>query len=175
MVKSVVIPATTGIAGLFIGLTVARGFAQPTQQTQRVNDFPDLGKGLRATPGCLGVSSASVDGKLCIFAWFKNKAAVNAWYHSKMHVDAMRRFFPDFSVKQEALPMFKDSKAPILMVASVTPSDKPGLPGSNLAVSQIAIEAYTPVPGGVALGKTFAPEGLQVPGMTRIPALGQIP
>lgn len=169
MLKSTLTTATAGVAGLIIGLTITKGSAQPMPPHQSVGDFPDLGRGLLATPGCLGVSSAKVDGKLCIFAWFKNKAAVNAWYHSDMHVGAMKRFFPDFIVRSEALPMFKDSKAPILMIASVTPSEKAQLPGSKLSVSQISIEAYTPVPGGLAYGKTFAPEKLDVPGLVRIP------
>jgi len=52
----------------------------------------------------------------------------------------------------------------------VTPGDKPIGSGSQLAVSQIAIEGYTPIPGGLALGGTFAPEKLSVPGLVRIPA-----
>ena len=38
-------------------------------------------KGLRETPGCLGVEAARTQtGKNVIFAWFENKAAAMAWY-----------------------------------------------------------------------------------------------
>lgn len=159
-----------GLLGLGIGVTMMGARAQDSkaqkdQKPLSVSQFPDLVSGLRATPGCIGVKTVSVFGekKLVIMAWFENKKAVRAWYNSKMHVDAMHKFFPG-SGGREPLAAFKDENAPIMMIASVTPSDKP-MPGQQLAVSQIAIEAYTPVPGGLALGGTFAPSGLKVPGL----------
>ena len=143
------------------------------QGGQTVGDFPDLGKGLRETPGCLGVQTFAVDGgkKLVISAWFENRRAMEAWYYSKMHQDAMAKFCPGMGSKgRKPFAAFKDEKAPMLVIASVTPGTKAIGSGSNLAVSQIAIEGYTPVPGGVAFGGTFAPEKLNVPGLVRIPA-----
>lgn len=61
------------------------------------------------------------------------------------------------------------NKSPLLVVATVTPSDKATLEGSPLAVSQIAIEIYKPVPGGITFGGGgFAPRSLDVPGMVRM-------
>jgi hypothetical protein len=103
-----------------------------------------------------------------IMAWFKDKQAVEAWYSSKMHTDAMRKFLPNTSSGRAPLSLIKDPNKPILVMASVTPSEKPA-EGQTLAVSQIAIEMYTPVPGGLALGGSFAPSTLEVEGLKRIP------
>lgn len=165
-VKSLALSAATLVAGIVIGVSSPKVQAQQ----QSVADFPDLGAGLKATPGCLDVKSTALnDGKmLTIFAWFENKAAVDAWYNSKMHRDAMRKFFPNMPGSPHALAGFKDEKSPLLVVATVTPADKPGVSGSQLAISQIAIEIYTPVPGGVAFGGGFGPESMKVPGLRRM-------
>lgn len=158
-------------AGVGIGLAVVpvldRAPAQDPPQT--VAQFPDLRKGLLETPGCLGVQVFRTDGKAVIAAWFENRKAMEAWYYSKMHQDAMAQFFPGFKSDRKPFAAFKDEKSPMLVIASVTPGNKPVGQGSQLAVSQIAIEGYVPVPGGLALGGTFAPEKLQVPGLVRIP------
>src|SRR5688572_6408255 len=142
MLKSALILSTGLAAGFLLSQHTAPA-AAPGQKPQTVADFPDLGKGLMETPGCLGVQSAHVrDGKLAIFAWFENKKAVERWYYSKMHQDAMKQFFPG-SGQKKPLALFKDEKAPIMMIATVTPGGTPA-PGTNLAIKQIAIEAYTP-------------------------------
>lgn len=41
-------------------------------------------------------------------------------------------------------------------------ADKPSFEGMTLPVSQIAIELYTPIKGGLFLGGRFAPEGVKV-------------
>jgi hypothetical protein len=161
-------------AGTAFGLALTSGVVgQGGQGTQSVTEFPNLQKGLMETPGCLGVQTFAVDSgkKLVISAWFENRKAMEAWYYSKMHQDAMAKFFPGMGGKGgKPFAAFKDEKAPMLVIASVTPGDKPIGNGSKLAVSQIAIEGYTPVPGGIAFGGTFAPTGLKVPGLVRIPA-----
>ena len=165
MIKS----AALVLAGLSIGLAIPTAF-NGTQKPQTVQDFPDLAKGLLATPGCLGIQPFAVNnGKtLVISAWFKNRKAMEAWYYSKMHQDAMAKFFPARSSDRKPFAQFKDPNAPLLVIASVTPGEKPIEAGSNLAVSQIAIEGYTPIPGGLALGGTFAPQSLKVPGLVRV-------
>jgi hypothetical protein len=161
-----------GVAiGLVIGATIPRVLAQDgAAKPQTVADFPDLVSGLRATPGCLSVRTSSFDAgkQLAIFAWFKNKAAVNSWYHSTMHRGAMKKFFPTFPAKRESLESFKDEKSPLLVVATVTPSDKPKVQGTQLSISQIGIEIYTPVPGGLTLGGGFGPVQMDVPGLVRM-------
>lgn len=161
------------VVGIGIGAGLPKAFAQGDgQKTLKVSDFPDLVSGLKATPGCISVkNTAFANGKqLAIFAWFKNKAAVNAWYNSRMHRDAMKKFFPNQPGRRTALDGFKDTKSPLLVVATVTPSDKTGVEGSPLAISQIAIEIYTPVPGGLAFGGGFGPDEMEVSGLVRVPA-----
>lgn len=140
------------------------------QKTYTIRDFPDLNRGLMATPGCLSVKNSTLEGgkQFVIYAWFKNKAAVNAWYNSPMHRSAMKKFFPKMSGQPSTLDGFKDEKSPVLVVASVTPAEKPMIDGSPLAISQIAIEMYTPVPGGVVFGSGFGPKELDVPGIIRM-------
>lgn len=169
MVKSLTIAVASLTAGIAIGTFLNASDSPQGGGAHQIGEFPDLGKGLRETPGCIGVKTVAQPGsnQQTIMAWFENKQAVRNWYFSKMHQDAMKKFFPGFG-QTDPLSGFKDEKAPILMIASVTPGDKP-LPGTKLVAKQISIEAYTPVPGGVALGGTFAPEKLQVPGLKRIP------
>ncbi len=166
MFKTKAMTTAAGVAaGLWLGISIGRADAQDGQKPLTVGEFPNLGAGLLATPGCLGVKGFAANGgkQQVIMAWFENKKAVEAWYYSKMHAEAMGKFFPGVAGGRP-LAGFKDEKSPVMVIASVTPSDRP-LPGQRLAVSQIAIEAYTPVPGGAALGDTFAPKSLKVPGM----------
>jgi hypothetical protein len=162
---------TAGTAFGLILLPNLQTAAAAPQGTQSVRDFPNLQKGLMETPGCLGVQTFSVDGgkKLVIGAWFENRKAMEAWYYSKMHQEAMAKFFPGMGSKGgKPFAAFKDEKSPLLVIASVTPGAKAIGNGSNLAVSQIAIEGYAPIPGGLAFGGTFAPDSLKVPGMVRL-------
>ncbi len=169
--RTLIVAAVSLVVGIGIGASSPLASAQQQTGGQlSVRDFPDLAAGLKATPGCLDVKATMLDnGRMAtIFAWFENKAALNAWYKSPMHQDAMKKFFPHMPGHAEAISAFKDEKSPLLVVATVTPSDKPMLAGSPLAVSQIAIEVYTPVPGGLAFGGGFGPESLKVPGLRRV-------
>lgn len=171
---------TRALALLGIGITLGLGMSHldvsapqsegGAQKPLTVADFPDLVSGLKQTPGVLDVQTAVLGKKQTIFAWFKNRAAVQSWYASPMHREAMRKFFPNFPGRSYAAAEFKDDKSPILVVASVTPGDKPIMEGSPLHARQIAIEMYTPVPGGITIGGGFGPESLEVPGLARLPA-----
>jgi len=48
-----------------------------------------------------------------------------------------------------------------MAIASITFTDKPKLKGVKLPISQIAIELYAPLKGGLALGGTFAPSAMK--------------
>ena len=123
--------------------------------------FPDVVAGLKATPGCLGVETARTPGgKNVVFAWFENKDALLKWYYSDMHQGAMNKFFPGDRRKPLA---FVEGDGPILTIASITVSPNPGVGGHP--ISQIAIELYRPLNGGIAIGGRFAPESLKVPHM----------
>jgi hypothetical protein len=127
--------------------------------------FPDLVSGLKATPGVLGVETARTgSGKNVIFAWFKDKAAAVRWYNSDMHRTAQKRFFPNRPAHQP-LALVPDDVGPIMAIASITFADSARAAVTNLPVSQIAIELYSPLPGGVFLWSRFAPDSLEVKGM----------
>ena len=146
---------------LFFSLgVVAQG-----EQQDRPEGFPDLAGGLQTIEGCLGVETAmTVSGKQVIFAWFENKQAVLRWYYSDMHQGTQRAFFPDqeFGMPLAGVP---DDIGPIMAVASITMADESHFERTGLPISQIAIELYSPLMGGIFLGGRFAPDGLKVPNM----------
>lgn len=130
---------------------------------------PDLVAALKSTAGCLGVETArTASGKQVIFAWFADKKALMAWYYSPVHQQLMAQFFPGAPARTP-MPDVADDGQPILAVASLTMAEKPASGITSLAVSQIAIELYQPLPGGIALGGRFAPTTLKVPGLTDVP------
>lgn len=126
--------------------------------------WPDLVTGLKETPGCIGVETAITrGGKNVIFAWFENREAVIRWYRSDMHRAAMQKFFPNAD-RRPPLETIPDESGPLMVIASVTFSEKPQFAEANLPISQIAIEVYKPMTGGIYLGSRFAPDALKVPG-----------
>jgi hypothetical protein len=130
---------------------------------------PDLVGALKAVPGCLGVETArTATGKQVIFAWFENKKALLDWYYSPVHQQLMAQFFPG-ATPRTPMPDVVDNGQPILAIASLTMADKPVSGVTSLPISQIAIELYQPLPGGIALGGRFAPTALKVQGLTDIP------
>ena len=141
------------------------------QAPPSVQQGPDLVGGLKSTPGVLGVETARTSsGKQVIFAWFENKQAVLNWFYSETHQTAMRMFSPGASAGRAPLADIKDDSGPILAIASLTLVDKPQVEGVKLPVSQIAVELYAPLPGGLAAGGRFAPAGVKVPGLVEAPA-----
>jgi hypothetical protein len=132
--------------------------------------FPDLVSGLKATPGCVGVETArTASGKQVIFAWFENKTAALNWYYSEMHQATMHQFMPNAPARTPMADV-PDDGAPIMAIASLTMAPTGG--ESKLPFSQIAIELYRPLPGGIALGGRFAPSGVKVPGLREVPGAG---
>ena len=151
------------IATIFGGIALGQTQQQQPQRPQA--GFPDLVSGLKAVPGCLGVEATrTASGKNVIFAWFEDKQAVLRWYQSDMHQHAMRMLIGD---QKPDLPLqgVPDDIGPILAIASITFADKPQFEGVSMPVSQISIELYKPLTGGIFLGSRFAPSSLKVPGM----------
>jgi heme-degrading monooxygenase HmoA len=133
-------------------------------QNQPQLPVPDLVGPLKATPGCLGVETArTASGKMVIFAWFEDKKAVLRWYNSEIHQELMKMGGPP-DPSHVPLAGIADAGGPILAVASLTMSNQPPK-GFPMPVSQIAIELYQPLPGGVFVGGRFAPNSVKVPGM----------
>jgi hypothetical protein len=143
--------------------------AQQAVTVPPLNAFPDLVGGLQKTPGCLGVETArTASGKQVIFAWFENKKAVMNWYYSDTHLLAAMSLTGS---QPSSHPMagVPDDDAPVLAVASVTLATSPADTKNPMALSQIAIELYRPLPGGIAVGGRFAPTSMKVPGLVDLP------
>ena len=80
----------------------------------------------RAAPGCLGVETGqTASGKRIIFAWFENKKALVAWYHSDTHQKAMKTVFPRQTFDRQPLPDLPEDSGPILAIVSVKFLDAP--------------------------------------------------
>src|SRR5207247_549632 len=113
---------------------------------------PDLVGALKATPGCLGVETARTStGKQVIFAWFENKKAALSWYYSDVHQGLVNQFFPSRPTGRTPMADVPDD-SPVLAIASLTMTDTSQTDVTTLPISQIAIELYRPLPGGLALG-----------------------
>ena len=156
------------LAAVIFGPTLAAGQQPPAGQPP-AGGFPDLVGALKATPGCLGVETARTSsGKQVIFAWFENKTAVLNWYYSDTHRSVQKMFAPG-SPARTPMADVPDDGNPVLAIASLTPSPAPTGGGMPFAVSQIAIELYRPLPGGLAAGGRFAPSAMKVPGLVDVP------
>lgn len=132
--------------------------------------LPDLVGMLKATPGVLGVDAArTVSGKQVIFAWFENKKAALNWYYSDGHQALMKTFASGGNPGRKPMADVPDDGRPILAIASLTMNNTPQVSGVQLPVSQIAIELYAPLPGGLAAGGRFAPSTVHVPGLVEVP------
>ena len=136
--------------------------------------FPDLIGMLKATPGVLGVEAAqTMSGKQVIFAWFENKKAALNWYYSEGHQNLVKTLASGGNPGRKPMADVPDDGNPILAVASITLSKQPQVSGAQLPVSQIAIELYAPLPGGLAAGGRFAPSTVKVKGLVEVPLAPQ--
>jgi hypothetical protein len=134
--------------------------------------LPDLVGALKATPGVLGVDAGQMASrKQVIFAWFENKQAVLNWFYSDAHQAYMRAMTPGAASGRKPLADIADSSGPILAIASLTMADTAQVAGVQMPISQIAIELYAPLPGGLAVGGRFAPGTVKVPGLLEPPAV----
>jgi hypothetical protein len=164
-----------GVLSLVVALPAMITLRAQGSQTPQ-GGTPDLIGLMKATPGVLGVDAGQMmSGKQVIFAWFENKKAALAWYYSDAHQALMQQF--SGGRKRPAGPMadVPDDGRPILAIASLT-MPAPPKPGTDLraSVTQIAIELYAPLPGGLAAGGRFAPATVKVPGLVEV-ALGVSP
>ena len=161
---------TSRILGLLTLLTAIVGgtalSGARSVSAQAPQGGPDIVASLKASPGVLGVEAARTQGgKQALFVWFENKQAAVAWFYSDAHQELMRRFTPGASTGRKPLASIPDGTGPILAIASLTYTDQAQVAGVQLPVSQIAIELYAPLPGGLAVGGRFAPSSVKVPGL----------
>ena len=75
----------------------------------------------------------------------------------------MRKYFPN-AERRPPLETVPDDSGPLMVIASITFSDKPHFETANLAISQIAIEVYKPMTGGVVPRQPVCARALKVPG-----------
>ncbi len=124
-------------------------------------------QGLRSTPGCLKAEAAQwTDGKASIVGWFEDRAAAMRWYEHPMHrrvMGGMRAAAGEGGGDRPMADVPPD--VPLMILATITPSDRPEVPGFPGPISQISIELFTPVPGGAALNGRLSPEGFAVEGL----------
>ena len=156
------------LAAVIFAPGVVASAQSPVPTANPVMNLPEI---VKASPGVLGVETAqTASGKLVIFAWFENKKAALAWYYSQAH-QALMKMSGGPSRARTPMADVPDDGRPILAIASLTlakPQD--GIPSSGLPpVSQIAIELYAPLPGGLALGGRFAPTSVNVPSLVFTP------
>ena len=131
----------------------------------------DFVAALKASPGVLGVEAARTQGgKQALFVWFENKQAVLTWFYSDAHQQLISSFTRGVSSGRKPLANVPDNTGPILVIASLTYADTPQVAGVQMPVSQIAVELYAPLPGGLAAGGRFAPSAVKVPGLLEAPA-----
>src|SRR5687768_4401867 len=132
--------------------------------------MPDLIGMLKATPGVLGVDAAqTMSGKQVIFAWFENKKAALNWYYSEDHQKLIKTLASGGIPGRTPMADVPDDGNPILAIASITSSKQPQVSTVQLPVSQIAIELYAPLPGGLAVNGRFAPSSVKVKGLVEAP------
>jgi hypothetical protein len=118
-------------------------------------------KGLKETPGCLGVESGQTSsGKAVIFAFFENKKAAMKWYFSPTHRAMIEMLGASYEGKRTPMKGVPDD-VPIMAVASISFAGKPASPKTKLPVSQISIELYSPLSGGLSIGGGFAPDAFR--------------
>jgi len=160
--------SVVGAAAVAISVLAAAGLAI-AQQNRQGGPPPNMGemlvKGLQSTPGCLGVDGGEMSsGKNVIIAWFENKAAAKRWYYSDTHQYVIKGLVKDDEMGKEKEPLahVKDEQTPVMVIASITFSDRPHFDGLDLPISQIAIELYAPLPGGAFLGERLAPNTFKV-------------
>ena len=154
-----------GIVAILLGIAHVAAQEHPQEGEAADMGFPDLVGGLKSVPGCLGVETAqTASGKNVIFAWFEDKKAVLRWYNTDMHQEVQNQFFPNQS-HRPPLHGVPDDIGPIMAIASITHSDKRQFEETQLPISQISIELYAPVTGGIFLGGRFAPDNFRVTGM----------
>ncbi len=110
-------------------------------------------RALRASPGCMGVElSQTRSGKRAIFAMFKDKAAVIAWYRDAAHQDLVAKvsFYRDHE-HTPAAGVAEDA-GPVLVIATMTPvPPSDGVPAGTVLLS---VELFSPLNGGVRFGGT---------------------
>ena len=119
---------------------------------------------LNTSPGCLGAEAMQTStGKGVIIAWFEDAVAARAWYRHPVHMRmvSMASSAEEAQAHQPLAAVADDT--PVMVIATITPSDKPEVDGIPIPIKQISIELYTTLPGGAAFNGRLAPEAFPIP------------
>src|SRR5262249_54363733 len=158
MRKPTLVMTALAVVVLCVCLAITHAAQPPAGDKGKDAGFPDLVAALKASPGCLGVETARTgSGKEVIFAWFEDKKAALKWYYRDVHKELMKRFFPEAKRSANPLADVPDDSGPIMAVASITLKGQP-TKENPLPFTQIAIELYQPLGGGLSIGGRFAPD-----------------
>lgn len=156
---------------LVLGIVVIKAPAQDQQDQTPPKGQNGMGMGalfagLQNSPGCLGMEVGQFQsGKQTIFVWFEDKKACLAWYYNEAHQAMMDQLLSSEDKTRghrKPLANLPDDVGPIMAIASITPAEQSQFEGVAMPISQIAIELYAPLPGGLFLGSRFAPKGVKV-------------
>ena len=150
----------------FISTSMAQQTATPPDRRTQDDMGELLIQGLKDVDGCLAVKTCRwSDGKQSIVAWFENRAAAVSWYYSPTHQSMMGDKTDRALEKNEPMVHVEDTDRPIMVMATLTPADKPELRGIDIPISQISIELFAALPGGAQISGRVSPAGVQVPHM----------
>lgn len=161
-----------GIAGVLttLSLVATNGIAQSSSNQQASQPEQDqIASDIAKTPGCQGVRNLeTTDGMKIYFVWFENKKSALAWYESGFHQSALalvKESFPGQAI-HKPLRHVKQKDGPILVVAALTHKDRAKAKPGEFPFTQLSMEMYKPLPGGMSFGGRFAPADVSIPKIT---------
>lgn len=127
---------------------------------------------IKSVDGCLGVETAALtSGKNVIIAWFENAEAARRWYDHPVHQRLMsggQAGQPGEQPAERKALAHVPPDVPVMVMACITMSERPEIPGVPIPISQISIEMYTPLDGGAAINGRLTPESINIEHMRRI-------
>lgn len=168
-IRSVTAATAVGIGVMC--LVLALGGAGRAQPDRPPPAGPDIGRmlldGLKSVEGCLGAETAQFsNGKVAIFGWFKDAEAARRWYYHPVHARLMQMAGDD-AERPKPLAHVPDD-TPVLVIATIRPTDQPKIPGVPLPIDMISIEMFTPAPGGAYINGRLSPETFEVKHMRKL-------
>ncbi len=165
--------AVFGSLGL-ASLSSPSAIAQPTNQPAGQPQQPGPGgmgqilvDSLKSVEGVLGVDAGQMaSGKNVIIGWFEDAEAARRWYRHPTH-RAMMAMAGGRADDGEPLQHVEEG-VPLMVIASITFSEKPEIQGIPMPISQISIEVYQAAPGGAYVNGKLAPESFTVEHMKNL-------
>lgn len=124
---------------------------------------------MRSVEGCLGVDAGQFSsGKNVIVGWFEDVEAARRWYYHPMHQGLMRRVGE--RAEDDKPLAHVQAGVSLMIVASITFSDRPQIEAIPMPISQIGIEIYQAAPGGAYINGKLAPDTFRVEHMRNLAA-----